>query len=192
MSLICLRDLDLIRHYMLLNIYMTLLLQIKNRLDVRLDCSNGAGDLPLADYDLLYHLFAALVSEPPPNQPEFTKMVRKRLQSVEGLWKEYQAGLELLRQAGADENCHAALERLLPKFPHPDRQSGWRRKLRLTSFHLFSLFEREKLKRLRKFLIRDLLTLHYDSPSGWESVGYSSYPGAPDDNFWERESTTER
>ena len=69
------------------------------------------------------------------------------------------------------------IQSVVPSYVSVRNQPIWRQRTQLTSQNLELLLGNDQAKRIRQFIIRDLLSFYYQGKSGWQAVGYDLFPG---------------
>ena len=75
-----------------------------------------------------------------------------------------------------NDEANKILSKILRKYPSRFNNSTWRLKSRITSDNIDLVLSTEDGKRIRNFVIRELLIIFYRSKWGWNVVDYFEYP----------------
>jgi hypothetical protein len=165
------------------------LTRLKERLQPALDRTAPTGTLTDARHEVIYALLQVLAWDASFPCADVRRRVDERTSTVPGLLREYEAAVGLLEAATARRHPGRAFQALslderdevlrsiLRRYPSPRGQPMVRRRLRLTSENVDALVAGGRARRLRVYVVRDLLAFYYSSAAGWAVVGYQAFPG---------------
>ena len=159
--------------------------ELKNRVRPNLpvpQASERCDGLTAAEFGDLFALLRVLTDDESLTESEFRRYLDSRLGRHPGRLQACRAGLEFLGGGFADlvrAEQESRLGKLLRGYPFQENNSGWRKRLRLTSENLDLLIASPSAKRFRYFVVRELLRYYYGGRRGWELVGCENYPGRP-------------
>jgi hypothetical protein len=163
--------------------------KLRERLRPALDRRAPMGTLSDAQHEVIYALLQVLAGDTSFPRADVRTRVDERTSTVPGYLREYETAVELLSAATARRRPGAAfpglsvdardevLRSILRQYPSPRRQPMWRRRLRLTSENIDALVAGGQARRLRLYVVRDLLAFYFSSAAGWAVVGYQAFPG---------------
>jgi hypothetical protein len=163
--------------------------KLKERLRPALARHTGKGTLGGAQHEALFALFQVIAGDEGFPPERVRQHIDERTLTTAGYLREYEAGIALVEAAAAQAfpgrafhrlslaERDAVLRAILRRYPGPPREPAWRRRLKLTSENLDAILGERRARRLRLYVIRDLLGFYYTTASGWAVVGYQAFPG---------------
>ena len=155
----------------------------------KLDNRAPTGVLTDDEHRTIYALLEVLVDDAGYPATRCREHVARRTAEQPGYLAEYRRGIEVLDRTAArtfggkrfaqlsSDERNRVLRQLLRRYPHPESDPFWRRQTKLTSENLEILLGLREDRRLRNFVVRDLLEHYYASEAGWSLVGYRDFPG---------------
>jgi len=161
--------------------------QLKNRIRPGLpepEPGSAEADRKLTDVEFskLFALLRLLVDDKTLTEPHFRQFLESRIARHPGLLVAFRDGIGLLgesfeRQPRAKQERR--LSKILRRYPFHENNSAWRKRIRFTSENIDLLVAPASAKRLREYVVRELLRYYYGNQRGWELVNYENYPGKP-------------
>lgn len=167
----------------------TIFAKVRTLLEPALDGTCPTGSLSERDRALLAVLYRDLSGDPAADPDPYLARLDRRVGSEAGLLAQVWAGLELLRSTGAKlfpgvsfvDMTPPQRERVLTQLLRRNRsqmaESRWRRRARMTEWHLAQVFSLPRHRAFRRFVVQEIVTDYFNSPQGWALVGYKEFPG---------------
>ena len=165
-----------------------ILSDIKNKVKGRgLNTNGQTGELSPSDHDLLQTLFESITCEKDFPKELLIQKVNNLTRSKSGYLEEFRFAIKILSQISnvkfkkdfkelLNEQVDSILKAVLRQYPSRYNNSSWRLKSRITSDNIDLVLSTEDGKRIRNFVLRELLIIFYRSKWGWNVVDYFEYP----------------
>ena len=145
------------------------------------------GEVSSQEMSVIWKLFQVIV-----RQPEFPKKLLQQkvnhlTRSRNGYLDEFKFSVSLLNNKSLElfnkdfnkidfDEGDTLLKTFIREYPSRFNNSSWRLKSKITSENVDLILSNEDGKRLRNFVIRELLIIFYRSKWGWATVDYFEYP----------------
>jgi hypothetical protein len=167
----------------------TIFAKVRTILEPTLDATCPTGSLSERDRSLLAVLYRDLSGDLAADPGPYLERLDQRVRSEPGLLAQTWAGLELLRSTGArlfpgvsfvdltPQQRERVLSRLLRRNRSQMAESSWRRRARMTQWHLAQVFSLPRHRAFRRFVVQEIVTDYFNRPEGWALVGYREFPG---------------
>lgn len=168
----------------MLNILKDLKRKVKGR---GLNTLGPKGSISEDYHQIIWRLFQVVAHEPEFPQKLIKAKIDFLTNSKPGYLEEFnfcahtlnKLSLKIFQQQFKElesNNANKILEKILRQYPSRYNNASWRLKSRITSDNIDLVLSSEDGKRIRNFVIRELLIIYYRSKWGWNVVDYFEYP----------------
>ena len=140
-----------------------------------------------SEHEVIFHLFQVAADNYDFPKEQLTKRIDSLTSTKPGYLEEFQFCAKTLNvitnkifnknfQELNSNEADKVLQRILRQYPSRYNNASWRLKSRITSDNIDLILSSEDGKRIRNFVIRELLIIFYRSKWGWNVVDYFEYP----------------
>jgi len=152
-----------------------------------LNTNGPTGSLSSEQHEIIYRLFELVTCENSFPKKLVQEKINQITKSKPGYFEEFQFCVQTLQALGhqlfqkeynslTTSQADQVLQKILRQYPSRYNNSSWRLKSRITSDNIDLVLSSENGKRIRNFVIRELLIIFFRSKWGWNVVDYFEYP----------------
>ena len=128
-----------------------------------------------ADESIKFEELKQFVSKRIEKHPAVATLYREFLQSLDEVAKSKYAAESFGNLTISQRE--QAVRKVVPSYVSVRNQPIWRQRTQLTAQNIELLLGSQQTKRVRHYIVRDLLSFYYQGKAGWKAVGYDLFPG---------------